>query len=304
MDGQPTERKVRVIKRTRDPDTAVQSESKEHSLEPVKKKTKASSPEEKHDDDDGDDNRHVMDEDRTPTTASSSTPVVTTTLNSSRDRPDLNLTRDETTDQWNQIVHSGKNCRVTLYLKRLGPRLIEYIDHPRTKFVVGCVAWLTNMPVLEALANKAGCSFIVQDGGFKDAANTDEPSGYHDRLRKSYEALKPLQLLGITPGAELLQVVPKYSMLLNTKRIATPFAVRVAGSVESNSVQPRMHHKFALFLDDHGIPFGVWTGSFNWTNCASKSFENATFIQDHDIVQGYFAEFLQMLIQSRELTWQ
>lgn len=48
-----------------------------------------------------------------------------------------------------------------------------------------------------------------------------------------------------------------------------------------------MHNKFLVFLDASGRPYAVWTGSFNFSGNASRSLENAVYIDDAAIAQAY-----------------
>jgi hypothetical protein len=210
-------------------------------------------------------------------------------------------------------IQSGRNAKLTAHFNHLETRLIEYIHANNVTFVVGCVAWITNFRILEALSAKAGCLFVVQSeefGGSSGQSDESESrasytSNYKTRLKKAYDDIKPLPLLGNTFSKELCDIVPPYELLTDTSKLAHPYAIRCAGVERQPGVEtnPKMHHKFAVFLNPQGIPIGAWTGSFNWSNCGTKSYENAVYIQDQTVVQGFFAEFIQVLLQSKELAW-
>ncbi len=51
-------------------------------------------------------------------------------------------------------------------------------------------------------------------------------------------------------------------------------------------------------------PYAVWTGSFNFTHNASRSFENAVYIEDEKIAQAYVDEYVQLLALSESLDWE
>lgn len=79
-----------------------------------------------------------------------------------------------------------------------------------------------------------------------------------------------------------------------------------------------MHNKFLVFANyeeepragEHGSwvetvikPYGVWTGSFNLTQNAERSFENAVYMTNKAIVRAYFEEFSQIMALSEPLDW-
>ena len=55
---------------------------------------------------------------------------------------------------------------------------------------------------------------------------------------------------------------------------------------------------------DSVVPYKVWTGSFNFTNNAERSFENAVVLEEPSIVQAYFKEFQQIAALSEPLDWE
>ena len=56
-----------------------------------------------------------------------------------------------------------------------------------------------------------------------------------------------------------------------------------------------MHSKFAVgFSKKSTKPSWVCTGSFNWTKSAVRHHENMILIQDEDIAQAYYDEFLRL----------
>ena len=65
-----------------------------------------------------------------------------------------------------------------------------------------------------------------------------------------------------------------------------------------------MHHKFLIFLDKNLNPYGIWTGSYNFTNNANNSLDNGLFITDTNIINGYINEFEQIIFLSEKLNWE
>ena len=56
-------------------------------------------------------------------------------------------------------------------------------------------------------------------------------------------------------------------------------------------------------LKDRQTPTEVWTGSFNISNTAARSLENAVVIKNEEIAQGYFEYYQDMLKISEPLDW-
>ena len=54
-----------------------------------------------------------------------------------------------------------------------------------------------------------------------------------------------------------------------------------------------LHHKFAVGFRK-GEPAFVITGSYNWTKSASRHYENITIIEDPDVAEGFYEEFLKL----------
>jgi phosphatidylserine/phosphatidylglycerophosphate/cardiolipin synthase-like enzyme len=67
-----------------------------------------------------------------------------------------------------------------------------------------------------------------------------------------------------------------------------------------------MHHKF-LVRGTHSaeglVPSAVWTGSFNFSNNAGNSFENAVEIHEVNVAQQYLNEFARVAALSEPLNW-
>ena len=206
--------------------------------------------------------------------------------------------------------------------------LIETIE--RAKYVVGCVAWMTNPRILAALAKKRGCLFVVQKEEF---LRPDMGAGkdWQQGLREQYDALPRLNR---TSWGDLIS-----SLSWDGEPSS---AVRCMGVKSSTEVAPRMHHKFLVFFfddlvmkpDPHGVgssylpwsedvvwEYGVtmggsrwfdwthsggvavWTGSYNLSVNSNRSLENAVLIQDKRVGQAYFREFEQIFALSEPLDW-
>lgn len=178
--------------------------------------------------------------------------------------------------------------------------------------VVGCVAWLTSTRILEALANSPEegtdlrfVSILVQKEDFL-RPDTDEDardSAWRSKLRGRYTAIEPS--------------LNRYSYAGVTGRLSvcddpTIEAIRCVGNhnSERKPAFPRMHHKFMVACgynmrkDDIALePYAVWTGSYNFTENASRSLENAVEIYDPVIARAYFRHWEHALSLSEPLDW-
>jgi len=196
--------------------------------------------------------------------------------------------------------------KISVYFRDLESHLIEYIQE--ADIVLGCVAWLTSEPILKALAHLKGVSIIVQKEDFLRPDLTHRPN-WTRRLRTLYKNLP--------------DTLDRYSIhgTLNGMSCAGDPSidpVRCVGNYNSEKKPafPRSHHKFVLFCEllvpseehDFGdadyIPYAVWTGSFNFTETASRSFENALVLRDPAIVQAFYEEYSQVAALSEPLDWE
>jgi hypothetical protein len=188
-----------------------------------------------------------------------------------------------------QVDYSVRSGEPRAYFKELTDRLIEHVI--QADAIVGCVAWFTNERILSALSTLKGVSIIVQK---EDFLRPDGPSS-KQQLRNFYAKLPSLyrsQFDGLV--REL-----NYASLCSDPM----GGVRCAGIRGGYS---RCHHKFVVFcalVEGCLRPYGVWTGSFNFTNNAERSFENAVYIENHIISQAYFDEYSQIAALSEPLDW-
>jgi hypothetical protein len=196
---------------------------------------------------------------------------------------------------------------VRVYFRDLESHLIRHIGG--ADVVVGCVAWLTSLPILRALARKAGVSIVVQkedwlrpDFGARGDWKTELRAHYGwlpSSLTRFDEGLKGTVLRSMSwgSGAEPIE------------------AVRCVGNYNSEGPPsfPRAHHKFVVFcrlvegtdsLYRNYVPYEVWTGSFNFTQNAVRSFENAVVLRDPAVVWAYFQEYAQIAALSEVLDWE
>lgn len=200
-------------------------------------------------------------------------------------------------------------CEVVAYFRDIEKALIANIKN--ADFVVGCIAWLTNERVIDALAEcPSGCAIVVQKEDFL-RPDGESKNGCALKLRERY--------------AKLSCGLVRYNFdgvlaCMTTAGDPGIEPVRCVGNVnhERNPAFPRMHNKFMVFcrtfdsIDEDGffgrmvVPYAVWTGSYNVTKNAEMSFENCVYIQDESgsIPRAYMREFEQIMALSEPLDWE
>lgn len=177
-------------------------------------------------------------------------------------------------------------------------RLLDEIA--RYPVIVGCIAWLTDHAVLDALASRTMVSIVVQKEDFLKP----DTRGSSGTLRRLYDAL---------PAGE------RYSLphLAGYSYCGSPECapVRCVGNhnADRKPAFPRMHNKFLVFCDlieanddsayPRALPVKVWTGSYNISDNATRSWENAVLIDGEVVAEAYAREFAQIFGFSEPLDW-
>lgn len=197
----------------------------------------------------------------------------------------------------------SENGEVEVMFRNIETRLIEFINE--SEVILGCVAWLTNKAVLNALSRRKAVSLVVQKEDFL-RPDLNAQSGWAEELRAMYEAL-PGGLDTYSTGQDetlMAGVNDEFD------RIAP---VRCVGccNVNHDPAFPRMHHKFIIacravtYSNDlfYPEPYAVWTGSFNFTANAARSLENALILRDKRICWAYYEEYAQISVLAEPLDW-
>lgn len=191
---------------------------------------------------------------------------------------------------------------VILYFDNLEENLINHIKD--AEYVIGCVSWLTNLKIIKALHNKKGVKIVIQKENFikRDYSYSICLNEYYINLRKGYKAVPNL-----FNNIENIKTDEDSAMhqICKNKLSDDDFidGIRCFGFAKA-SHKPLMHHKFLIFLDKDLQPYGVWTGSYNFTNNANNSLDNGLFISDSKIIEGYIEEFEQILFLSEKINWE
>jgi hypothetical protein len=210
------------------------------------------------------------------------------------DTPDPSLSSNET----------------NFYFRDLQRHLLEEIR--KADFVLGAVAWLTDPALIEALSQtKHGAAMLVQKEDFlRSDCEDDNRSAWAQRLRAGYEKLDKG-----TVGRVDLPMGAHLSYMYDSGK---GMGVRCVGNYNrtKNPATPRMHNKFAIFCrvvkntDEYSYPsyflqpYAYWTGSFNWSLNAGRSFENAVLTYDTKVAEAAASEWGNIYALSEPLDWE
>ena len=202
------------------------------------------------------------------------------------------------------------DCELEVLFRNQKERLLELIrDFP---YVRGCVAWLTDTDVLSAMAGMEHVSIIVQKEDFL-RPDLNNSSDFYMRLRRAYESLPTtFGRLWVEGLVGQLSILGDY--------ILAPIRCMGNHNSDKKPAFPRMHNKFLVFTEgfSHEDEFGnevdrtlgisdnacVWTGSYNISNTATKSLENAVIIHSKKVAEAYFNEWAQITALSEPLDWE
>ncbi|SEH15089.1 PLD-like domain-containing protein [Sphingopyxis sp. YR583] len=212
---------------------------------------------------------------------------------------DLGVPVDHTTEAQRDFGITA-NARLDVIFRDHRARLIAEIG--RSPVVLGCVAWLTDADVLRALASCYHVSIVVQK---EDFLRPDLGGARYSSLHALYSAL---------PSRLLRYHLPGGVSSLNHAGDPSIEPVRCVGNHnrEKRPAWPRMHNKFLIFCDlepgtEHRdtdvVPRRVWTGSYNISNNATHSWENAILIESEEVASAFAKEFGQILTFSECLDW-
>lgn len=216
---------------------------------------------------------------------------------------DLNYVCPRSDDNVPSVVNnntSSTDGQVQVYFRDLSNALISEIK--KADVVLGCVAWLTDFLIIDALREK-DVAIVVQKEDFL-RPDLGASSDWKKHLHARYETLS----CNITRYS--------FNNIIGSLSVAcdpTIQPIRCVGNYNRDKAPafPRMHNKFMLFAKlkkeedyfDIVVPYAVWTGSFNMTWNAQKSLENAILLRDPVLVNAYFQEFGQIFAISEQLDW-
>jgi hypothetical protein len=228
-------------------------------------------------------------------------------------RRNLNLTRIKREPNGYKIPNNTlKKDNVSCIFKNLENELVTMIKG--SDAVIGCIAWLTNPVILEALST-IPTSIVVQK---EDFLRPDSEEIYSEQWKeKLHEQYMNVKTFKWEQGDSIEGIDIIYNRWSAVCHWHDKVAIRCAGhfNSEKKTAFPRMHHKFLVFLKKDSvaihseitytkyIPTAVWTGSFNFTVNSTNSLENAVIIRDEDITRQYSHEWYDLIGISEALDW-
>lgn len=173
---------------------------------------------------------------------------------------------------------------VQLRYKSIEAYLVRLIS--RADMVVGCVAWVTNAAILQALGNlHYGSSLVVNKESYLVSPE------YNARKWEKYQR-----------GYSGLSVIPHHD--IDGLHFEQLEAIMLTGGWNSGErYYPRMHHKFIVLCkvvqSESGqglfaLPQIAVTGSYNFSETANRSHENIVVIESGAIAQSYYNEWRQI----------
>lgn len=191
---------------------------------------------------------------------------------------------------------------VEICMRGVQERVVNFIN--QFDVIIGCMAWLTNKKIIEALMHKKA-SIIVQKEDFL-RPDSESSRNYKKNLREMYSRLE-FYYDRFEAGIGHLSYCGD----------PTIEGVRCAGVYrEAGVIYPKMHHKFIVgctaerdydeingYYSSFFVPQKVLTGSFNFSGNGVRSLENVVIINDERIAQIYCDEWEKVMEISEPLNW-
>lgn len=190
-----------------------------------------------------------------------------------------------------------ENSKIKVYFDDLEKHLIDYIS--KSSYVMGCVAWLTNRNIIDALDNTKGTKIIVNKEEFLSTKMKEGQKFFYKCLRGKYNDIPDIFESQCSCCLKKIKLCANFTKTFGTINQKNG-AILTCGIVNNLS---KMHHKFLIFLDDNLSTVGVWTGSYNLSKNSNNSLENALYITEPDIIMAYVNEFLSIYSFSEPFDW-
>lgn len=207
-------------------------------------------------------------------------------------RFDMNIIKKKNTDNiLNHEIKNGNN--IIPYFDDIEIHLLKYINE--STYIIGCVAWLTNENIIDAIIKKEGCKLIVNKEEYLSSKLHHRNNRYCCNLRNKYDNIKDLCEIKIDKSNPIYNNL--IEPLINTNKKG---AILTCGIVNNKC---KLHHKFIIFYDKSLNPIGVWTGSYNLSVNSNYSLENVIFIKDEYVINEYLKEFIMISKKSEPYNW-
>jgi len=210
--------------------------------------------------------------------------------------------------------------KVRVLFRNQKQALIDALREQEDVLVYGCVAWLTDFDILNAMAKKSLGIVVQKEEFLRPDKVLASRRMWTETLRRKYKAtvwcaMHPhsfpdfrfeSRLWDITCHGQYQHDEIGPVRCIGYHRRTGDFGV------------PLMHHKFLVFAKYHNPdpddpdardmpgwlePLRVWTGSFNMSTNASNSLENVVVLDDKRIAEAYSKEWANLYLNSEPLDW-
>lgn len=205
----------------------------------------------------------------------------------------------------------GKRVKMAKF-DQLGPAKAIFQNHAaelgkllrKWPAFVGCVAWLTDMNILRAMKGKCWGMTVQKEDFLRPDGDDAGNAEWAQDLQAAYEELSPYGMM--RAGNDFSQhhtcSILSDAFGLTCNEVPVIACVGLA----RQEARANMHHKFLVFgedTDDGFQPRAVWTGSFNMSRNASRSIENALYVEDTGLAEAYYEEWGAVMSIGEELDW-
>lgn len=203
----------------------------------------------------------------------------------------------------NELVtydHSIASKNVEVFFRNLKEHLLEQILS--ADMVIGAVAWITDLDILMALAQKETLLVVQKEDFLRPDLQSALTASDKATLHQAYDALQPFDGRKVPIGP--------FAQALYPDKLAHLAPVRSFGYCVPTQMYrvPKMHNKFLAFLqhdeNDTYQPTSVWTGSLNFTAMSLNSLENAIVIHDPEIAEAFICEAQIIYLKGDPLNWE
>jgi phosphatidylserine/phosphatidylglycerophosphate/cardiolipin synthase-like enzyme len=172
-------------------------------------------------------------------------------------------------------------------------------EHARNRIVVGCVAWFSSRPVVDAIIQSGvtDAYFVVNDENYKTWGRGCAGPLY-ETLPSSGRSFDQIWGKKIETPLNVLDFSYQNSSV-------RAFGIRSYGKDEHSQhsdegksdfsgwggTRSFMHSKYLVICDDNDMPRWVWIGSMNLTGNSSNNIETCVFLDDPKIALHCFLDF-------------
>lgn len=217
----------------------------------------------------------------------------------SSDSHHMNFNKMRTTNSHTQLTN---NC-VQPFFENLEEHLVEYIE--KSSYIIGCVAWLTNPNIIEALENSKGVKIIINKEEYLNSSMEIGKKFFYKCLRGKYNEIPDMFVDKCICCTKQIDQCVNFTNIFGNKILAENISIKSGAILTCGIVNnfSKMHHKFLIFFDENINPLGVWTGSYNLSKTSNFSLENALYITDKSVIMEYVKEFLAIYPFSESYDW-